>query len=338
MRRGLVFGKFLPLHRGHQLMIDVALSEVDDLTVVVYDSKVPGDYPPMPVRKRVDWIRQLYPQIENLVVIEDPYRYGDGDSPERAPTYARQLSPLGPFDRVFSSEPEYEHFATLLGAKHVVVDATRDRVPISGTAIRENAWLWRDYMDPIVYASLIQKVVLVGTESTGKSTLAKRLAEDHGTLWVHEYGRELWESQGLQGTFADHLKMASHQVGREAAMVRHADGFLFCDTNAWTTLQWCLRSYGFADERLRRLVDDTVGDYVWVFCDNDFGWVQDGTRELEGIQSAAFQQQQKNDLHERDIPYITVHGTVDERAERVSTMLSSYMLGRRAAAQRVTTI
>ena len=42
MKRGLVFGKFLPLHRGHQLMIETALSQVDDLTIVVYDSRRPG--------------------------------------------------------------------------------------------------------------------------------------------------------------------------------------------------------------------------------------------------------------------------------------------------------
>ena len=63
-------------------------------------------------------------------------------------------------------------------------------------------------MEPEVYASLIRKVVLVGTESTGKSTLARRLAEEYDTLWVHEFGRELWEAQELQGTFADHLKIA----------------------------------------------------------------------------------------------------------------------------------
>ena len=38
MRRGLVFGKFMPLHRGHQHLIDTALSQCDDLTIVVYDS------------------------------------------------------------------------------------------------------------------------------------------------------------------------------------------------------------------------------------------------------------------------------------------------------------
>ena len=148
--------------------------------------------------------------------------------------------------------------------------------------IRSDPYAYRGWMDPLVYSSLIERVVFVGTESTGKSTLAKRMAEELGTLWTHEFGRELWEAQGLEGSFADHLKMALRQRQREDAAARHARRYLFCDTNAWTTLHWSLRSYGTADARLHELVDRTVDDYTWFVCDNDFPWVQDGTREMAG--------------------------------------------------------
>jgi len=59
MRRGLVFGKFMPLHRGHQHLIDTALSQCDDLTIVVYDSDPAGDYTPMPIELRLAWLRSL---------------------------------------------------------------------------------------------------------------------------------------------------------------------------------------------------------------------------------------------------------------------------------------
>ena len=55
MRRGLVFGKFMPLHRGHQLLIERALAEVDDLTIVVYDSEPRGEYPSMPIELPLSW-------------------------------------------------------------------------------------------------------------------------------------------------------------------------------------------------------------------------------------------------------------------------------------------
>lgn len=322
MRRGLVFGKFMPLHRGHQLLIDSALAECDDLTIVVYDSHPTGQYERIPLELRLRWLRDLYPQAENIVSLPDIVSEGDGDDPAFAGAYAEQVRFLGPFDRVFSSEPSYEKFATLLGAEHVVVDFDRMLVPTSGTTIRSNLYEFRGWMDPLVYSSLIQKVVFVGTESSGKTTLARRMAEEYETLWVHEFGRELWVSQGLQGSFADHVKMADRQYQREEAMARHARRFLFCDTNAWTTLQWCLRSYGCADVRLHDLVDRTMRDYIWFMCENDFGWVQDGIRELEGGMADEFQTRQILDLRARQIGFYYVGGSVDERVRQVSSIIS----------------
>lgn len=321
MRRGLVIGKFMPLHRGHQLLIDAALAECDDVTVVVYDSRPPGVYPPMPLATRLGWVTQLYPQLEQVVGLADPLEAPANEDPANAAVYASQLEFLGPFDRFYSSEPAYERFARLLGAEHVVLDQARELVPVSGTAVRADPYRHRALMSPLVYRSLVRRVALVGTESTGKSTLARALAERLATVWVHEYGRELWEAQGLQGSFADHWRIAEQQRRREDAAVVHAREFLFCDTTAWTTLQWSLRSYGCADARLHQLVDATMGDYTWIVCDNDFGWVQDGTRELEGPLSSAFQRRQLEDLTARGVDFVVVRGSVEERISQVLTRL-----------------
>jgi HTH-type transcriptional repressor of NAD biosynthesis genes len=332
MRRGLVFGKFMPLHRGHQHLIDTALSQCDDLTIVVYDSDPPGDFAPMPVELRLGWLQALYPNVENILAVDDPMKHDpDRDSPAHAPEYADQLRFLGPFDRVFSSESNYDDFARALGAQPVVVDEARGTVPISGTVIRADLYDHRGWLDPLVYSSLIQKVVFVGTESSGKTTLARALAEQLDTLWTHEFGRELWEAQNLTGTFADHLKMARRQYEREEAALRHSRRFLFCDTNAWTTLHWSLRSYGTADARLYELVDRTAHEYLWVVCDNDFGWIQDGTREMAGGESARFQEQQIADLERRRIPYAVVSGPVEQRIARVEALLADSAVAQKNA-------
>jgi HTH-type transcriptional regulator, transcriptional repressor of NAD biosynthesis genes len=327
MRRGLVIGKFMPLHRGHELLIDTALAGCDDVTVVVYDSQVAGGVVPMPIEVRLGWIRELYPQLEQLVGLPDPLAWPENEDPASAEVYAEQLRFLGSFDRFYSSEPRYERFAALLGARHIVVDEARELVPVSGTLIRSDPYRHRALLSPHVYASLVRRIALVGTESSGKSTLAAALAERYDTVWVHEYGRELWEAQGLQGTFADHLRIAQRQRAREEAAVRRARRFLFCDTNAWTTLQWSLGSFGCADARLNELVDRTIAEYVWVVCGNEFGWVQDGTRELEGELSNAFQRQQIDDLAARGIRYLEVSGTVEERVEQVSAYLEAPVSG-----------
>jgi len=323
MRRGLVFGKYIPLHRGHQFVIDRALAECDEVTIVVYNSKPEGDYPAMPLNKRLGWMRELYPHVETIVGVDDPVA-GDSDNPDHAEVYAEQLRFLGQFDRVFTSEPRYERFAHVLNAQHVLVDVDRISVPISGTEIRTNLYDYRGWIDPRVYTTLIQKVVFVGTESTGKSTIARRMAEEYDTLWVHEFGRELWESQNLEGTFQQHLGMARRQYEREQAMARHANRYLFCDTNAWTTLMWSLNTYGYADDRLKQLVEDTKREYVWVVCENDFGWVQDGTRELEGGKADAFQRMQIDHLtYGIAVPHYYIKGPLEHRVEQMREIMNT---------------
>src|SRR6476469_2163477 len=130
MIKGLVVGKFMPFHRGHQLLIESALAQVDELTIVVYDSTPEGDYTPMPIQKRIKWIADLYPQVYNIVPRVDPLDKAmkagllihDKDNPQYAPAYAKDLEFLGEFDYVFSSEDYGNPFAEALDAKSVIVD------------------------------------------------------------------------------------------------------------------------------------------------------------------------------------------------------------------------
>jgi NadR type nicotinamide-nucleotide adenylyltransferase len=322
MKRGLVFGKFMPLHRGHQRLIEHALEASDALTVVVYDSSPPGVYPAMPLEVRARWIAELYPDTEAVVPLSDPRREpNDGDDPMHAELYAAQLAFLGRFDRVFSGEPDYQRFASFIGAEHVVVERARS-VPVSGTAIRKDIYGARAWLDDRVYASLIQKVALVGTESTGKTTLAQELARRLDTVWAPEYGRELWVEQGGV-SFADFLKIARTQHRREEELCREARGFLFCDTTPWTTLHWCLWMHGSADPRLHEFAEQTISDYEWFLCADDFAWKQDGSRVMADGDARRFQEQQVADLDRRGVGYIVLEGSPEQRVAEVIRQLGN---------------
>lgn len=320
MRTALIVGKFMPLHRGHELLIQTAMANADEVTVVVYDMATPVF---VPVEQRMKWISKLYPDLYNIVARKDPV-IGDVDrnSADFAKLYADDLDFLGKFDYVFSSEDYGQQFAEAMGATHVTVDAARQLMPISGTTIREDPFKYRAFMSPVVYRDLVQKVVFVGTESSGKSTIAKRMAEEFDTQWVHEYGRELWEAQGLTGSFHDLLKIAETHYRREESMALNSRKYLFCDTNPWTTLQWSTMYSGSADSRLLELVERTKNEYVWIVCDNDFGWVDDNTRELVGDRSVKFQSDQINNLEKLGVVYDFIHGSVDERVAQVKDILA----------------
>lgn len=54
--RGLIVGKFAPLHKGHQLLLETALDECESVTVLVYSNP---DFPAMPSEIRANWLRAL---------------------------------------------------------------------------------------------------------------------------------------------------------------------------------------------------------------------------------------------------------------------------------------
>jgi phosphopantetheine adenylyltransferase len=82
LKRGITLGKYAPLHRGHQLVIETGLSEMDEMIVIIYDSP---ETTRLPLGLRSGWIRSLYPTVQiiaatryDLVFVCDidiPYSY-----------------------------------------------------------------------------------------------------------------------------------------------------------------------------------------------------------------------------------------------------------------------
>jgi HTH-type transcriptional regulator, transcriptional repressor of NAD biosynthesis genes len=314
MSVGLVVGKFAPLHRGHQGLIEAALAETDEVVVAVYDTPT---YEPAAAR-RADWIRAIYPAAR-VQVLDDPEPAGTAD--EVSAAYAAHFLQhhRGPrVTHVFSGEDYGDRFARALGATHV----RRPRTPVSGTLVRADPWAHRDSLEPLVYRDLVARICLLGAESTGKTTLAAALAQDLGTVWVPEYGRELWEAKDAALEYADLLEIAREQLRREDAAAEKARGFLLCDTNALATVFWSDFLFGRVDPELHELADRTAAGYRYLLCDNDFGWLQDGTRvwgggaEWKGHQHAI-----RADLERRGFPYVEVSGQLEQRVEAVKAWL-----------------
>jgi NadR type nicotinamide-nucleotide adenylyltransferase len=181
-------------------------------------------------------------------------------------------------------------------------------------------------------------VALLGGESSGKTTLARALADSLHTLWVPEYGRQRWEE--LRETLsADELvQVARTQVAWERDHAQQAAQrgaqWLLCDTTPLTTLQYCIydhaRDLGQAPAELlelaRRRYDLTV------LCEPDFDFVQDGCRRDDGFRHAQHAWTLAR-LAEMGVQPLTVHGSVAARVDQVLAALQSFQ--RRPAAKTV---
>lgn len=149
MIRGVVLGKFYPLHFGHQLVIDTAISQVDFLTIVVTGKK--GQVIPAAVRAK--WLSKIYPQCKVKLVY---HNIPDDNADELWAKKTIEWVGFRP-DLVFVSEVNWDNWAELMSAVPVHVDVAKKKFPISGTKIRENPYKYLNYLHPVVRAYFEKK-------------------------------------------------------------------------------------------------------------------------------------------------------------------------------------
>ena len=313
----LVVGKFAPLHRGHQVLLDHAVAIARRLTVVVWSSP---DFAEMPNAVRAGWVRELYPTA-TVIVGEDGPANSAPDAVQH--DYVRRLLArhrLAP-DVVCSNEAYGPAFAASLAVEHVSCVGGRTVLGVSGTAVRADVHRHRGALDPRVYRHFVERVVFLGAESTGKTTLTGRMAEELGTVAVAEYGREHYERRGGRLTLDDYVEIAVEHRRREDEAILRADRYLFVDTNAVTTMFFS--HYYDRDSRpaLRALATECRTRYRHhIVCDDDVAFEQDGWRDNE-VWRARMQGMVLHDLAVREIPYVIVRGDLRSRVAAVRALL-----------------
>ncbi|MBO7746337.1 AAA family ATPase [Paenibacillus sp. MWE-103] len=323
---GLTLGKFAPLHKGHQLLIETAIRETDDIIVVIYDCPETTD---VPLHVRAGWIRALYPGVEVIEAWDGPNE--TGDTPEIKRLQERYILGLlngRPVTHFYSSEFYGEHMSLALGAADRRVDPDRRTVPVSGTMARNDPYGCRPHVSPVVYRDLVAKAVFLGAPSTGKTTLAAHMAQRMHTVWMPEYGREYWERHqvGRRLTPGQLEEIAAGHLEREDRLTLDAREVLFVDTNALTTHMFALDYHGGATPGLAAIADKAASRYdVFFLCGDDIPY--DDTWDRSGdVHRRVFQKRIAADLHARRIPYVPLRGTLEERARTAEAVLSRLRL------------
>jgi len=145
---GFTIGKFAPLHKGHQYLIEKGLKEMDEFFVVIYET----DKIDISIERRANWIKNIYPDVKVIYANNPPMQYGlDEESVKIQTDYLKNIIKDLPVTHFYSSEEYGKHVAEKLNVINRMVDQKRGEFPISATEIRENIEKYKKYIHPIVY-------------------------------------------------------------------------------------------------------------------------------------------------------------------------------------------
>jgi len=166
----------------------------------------------------------------------------------------------------------------------------------------------------VVEQALPVKVAILGTASSGKTTLAAALARDYGTVWVPEYLREFVDTEQRIPVAQDQIHIARTQLAREAIAAPLAHRYLFCDTTPLMTAVYSRHYFYGVDAQLALLADAHQRDYAYTLVTApDIPWVADGLqRESEQV-SVTINAMLMAELSQRGIAYQLVAGDPAQR-------------------------
>lgn len=158
----------------------------------------------------------------------------------------------------------------------------------------------------------MKRVVVTGSESTGKTTLARDLAEHFGTIWVPEYARGYCDERGPNLTFDDVEPIARGQIDEcDTAIAGARRDLIVLDTDLLSTAIYSRHYYGECPAWIDAAVRDRRGD-LYLLCDIDVPWTPDAVRDRPR-QRAEVQALFREGLEALGAHVVDVRGTWEER-------------------------
>ena len=167
----------------------------------------------------------------------------------------------------------------------------------------------------------VYKIAITGPESTGKSTLARRLAQHYKTVWVEEFARHYLDTLGRPYNESDLIKIALGQIEAERIMYDEANRILFCDTELLVVKIWSEYKYQRADKEILKLYQE-VNYHHYLLMDIDLPWVFDPLREHPD-RRAYFFDLFMSELEQKKASFSVIRGSEEERLKNAIETIDS---------------
>jgi HTH-type transcriptional repressor of NAD biosynthesis genes len=322
---GFIVGKFSPLHTGHEFLINTAKSLCKKLVILSYSN---------PEFFKNEWFEREYnlkttfPDLDITVI--PGYLTPDNNASEfehRNFCSKWFYNNYNCFpDVIFTSENYGNGFAEFMSdyankkIQHVLVDLQRFNYPISGTNCRNNFKQSKSFLNEKVKANQLPRFLILGGESSGKTTLCKEYSEKYSIPWVKEFGRDFYEEKNGHLEFDDMLHIGLTQLNLERSIANTNKDYVICDTGAITTKWYSMNMFDKVDCKLDQLSKRSYDGYI--LCDTNIPFDQDGTRIDSEFRNKGHNFY-LNWFKENNLDFIIVKGTVKERILQMNEYINN---------------
>lgn len=277
MKVGFFGGKYLPLHQGHLYLISMAATVVDTLHVVIFtsrinDAKLTRNHKLLDGDLRTSWLGEATADLENIKIHRIDGEFSWNDECDMVRNLIKD-----DITHVFRGENTYRDMLenSYPEAEHIMYP--REFIDISSTKIRSDIYKYWDYIPEAVRKDIVRKIVIVGTESCGKSTLVKYISKIYNTIYVPEVGREYCNryQDKLTSEMFDDIAMETYLAVRDKC--RTANKLLFVDTEAIVT-QYYKHLYFNGGSPLIEMIGRWHTYDLILYLNADVEWVDDDLR------------------------------------------------------------
>ena len=277
-----VIMKAMPFHLGHEFLIDSALEAATKVTVLI--CSLSSD--PIKGYLRYNWIRTTYHgtvdviHIFNDTLIQYPRSESDTEFWMQWTQLVKQHVPT--IDLIVSSEAYGKTFSEYLKSDYLCVDLDRVNVPISATRIRQDLESNFNFLTEASKPYFAKRIVFVGAESTGKTTLSLQIANHYQLSHVPEAGRTYWEAKITDNdafSIDDIDNIMLWQLRSEDQIIgKSPKPYVIMDTDLLETVTWSYLYFNHVRDWVYDLSLRHADNSIYLLLDNCIDWQNDGTR------------------------------------------------------------
>jgi NadR type nicotinamide-nucleotide adenylyltransferase len=180
---------------------------------------------------------------------------------------------------------------------------------------------------------MLKKIVIIGPESTGKTTLCMQLAEHYKTIWVTEYAREYLLTNGTDYTFETLLDIAKGQINNEDSAIKSIEKnlnelkteLIFIDTDMYVMKVWCEFVFDKCHHWILNEIAERKYD-LYLLCNIDLPWIKDELREYPDLaKREKLYHYYKDIMVNQQVPWIDINGSYNERLQKATNAVNKLL-------------